>query len=375
MNVPFGDLKRDKLETYINDKTIDQIIKENIIQVIDKNDFILGKYVTDFENAFAEYCGVKHCVGVSNGLSALELALIGAGVGKDDEVITVANTFNATAGAILKTGAKVVLVDADEKDFNLDINQVKDKITSKTKVIMPVHLYGQTVDMDSLIDIRDINGINIIEDACQSHGSKYQGERAGSFGLAGCFSFYPGKNLGAYGDGGAIVTNDDNLASFLRKTRNYGQEKKYLHNTRADNSRLDTIQAAVLLPKLQVLDKWNGMRADNAKLYKECLNDVEEIQLPSQRKEGEHIYHLFVIKAQRRDELYKHLDEEKDIQVGLHYPVPIHLQPCFSSSGYKEGDFPVSERLSKSILTLPMFPTLREEEIKYIGDSIKEFYA
>jgi dTDP-4-amino-4,6-dideoxygalactose transaminase len=379
MNVPFGNLNRDESETISNfgnlrSDFLSSAIKNNILIVIDKKDFILGKFVADFEKAFAEYCGVKHCIGVSNGLSALELSLIGAGVGEGDEVITVANTFNATIGAILKTGAKAVLVDADYDNFNLDISQIESKITDKTQAIMPVHLYGQAVDMDKLMAIADKYNIPIIEDACQAHGSKFNGQRAGSFGLAGCFSFYPGKNLGCYGDGGAIVTNDDNLASFLRKTRNYGQEKKYLHNTRADNSRLDTIQAAVLLPKLMVLDEWNEMRRINADLYRRELMDVKEIELPSQRKEGEHVYHLFVIKAEKRDELERHM-KEKGVEVGLHYPVPIHLQPCFSSLGYKQGDFPVSERLSKSILTLPMFPTLREEEVKYVADCIKNFYS
>jgi dTDP-4-amino-4,6-dideoxygalactose transaminase len=371
MNVPFANITQDERETYIEGESVEAGIRKNIDKVLDKKDFILGAYVSEFETAFAKYCGAKHCVGVGNGLSALELALIGIGIEKGDEVITVANTFNATVAAIAKLGAKVKLVDANYQDSNMDLSQLKSAISKNTKAIMPVHLYGQIVEMDKLEEIAQ--DIPIVEDACQAHGAVYNGRKAGGFGTAGCFSFYPGKNLGAYGDGGAIVTNSDRLAEFLKKTRNYGQTKKYCHDIRPDNSRLDTIQAAVLVEKLKVLDRWNSMRMENSDIYRENLSGIEEIKIPSERKRGEHIYHLFVIKAEKRDELESYLSG-KGIQTGKHYPVPIHMQECFYNLGYKKGDFPASEKLSDSILTLPMFPTLKKEEIEHTARSLKEFY-
>ena len=374
MKVPFANLQRDEKETQIEGENIEERIKRNILDVIKRKNFILGDYVERFEKAFADYCGVKHFIGIANGLSALELSLIGLNIWAGDEVITVANTFNATVAAIVKIGVAPVLVDASEEDFNLEFHQVLNSLTNKTKAIIPVHLYGQTASMDNFLRLAQQYRIPIIEDVCQAHGSYLNGKRAGSFGAAGCFSFYPGKNLGCYGDGGAIVTNDGELANFLKATRNYGQTKKYFHDIRPDNSRLDTIQAAVLIEKLRVLDSWNTMRADNAQIYRKLLQDVPEIQLPKERKRGEHIYHLFVVRAERRDELVEFL-KEKEIDLGLHYPVPIHLQGCFSFLNYRRGDFPVSERLSEEILTLPMFPTIRPEEIGYVTKSIKEFYS
>lgn len=374
MKVPFSNITRDEQETFIDNETVETRIKRNILDVMQKKNFILGNYVDEFEKNFAEYCGTKHCISVGNGLSALELSLIGLGIDKYHEVITVANTFNATAAAIAKTRANTVLVDCSEKDFNIDPSKIEKQITTKTRAILPVHLYGQTNNMEILNNISDEYGVPILEDACQAHGAIFKGKRAGNLGIAGCFSFYPGKNLGAYGDGGAITTNNDNLAEFLKKTRNYGQTKKYCHDIRPDNSRLDTIQAAVLIEKLKVLDKWNSMRRENAKLYREKLEDMQEIKLPYQRDENSHVYHLYVIKAKNRDKLAKFL-EEKEVQTGLHYPVPIHMQQCFYDLVCPEGRFPVAEKLSKEILTLPMFPTMRPEEIQYVSDSIKEFYA
>lgn len=372
MKVPFADISRDERETLIDGESVESRIKRNIWEVIEKKNFVLGDYVEKFEKNFAEYCGTKHCISVANGLSALELVLIGAGVKPYDEVITVANTFNATVGAIAKLGAVPVLVDANESDYNINPQLVAEAVTSKTKIILPVHLYGQTIEMNRLKGIAD--NIPIIEDACQAHGAKFNEQRAGNLGLAGCFSFYPGKNLGGYGDGGAITTNNDELANFLRKTRNYGQTKKYCHDIRPDNSRLDTIQAAVLIEKLKVLDEWNSMRANNAEQYRQQLNNVVEIKLPTERKKGEHVYHLFVIQARDRDGLGKFL-ENKQIQTGLHYPIPIHKQKCFEKLNYQTGCFPISEKLAGEIITLPMFPTMRKEEIKYTADSIKEFYS
>lgn len=373
-NVPFANFTRDLTETEIDGVTVDSLIRTNVDRVLTKNDYVLGGFVGEFEKAFAGYCGVKHCVGVGSGLSALELSLRALDVGLDDEVITVANTFNATVAAIAKVGAKTVLVEPSQRDFNMDIGAVKSAITAKTKVVLPVHLYGQTVDMDDLLALAAEHNLLVLEDACQSHGSLYAGRRAGSFGNAGCFSFYPGKNLGGIGDGGAIITDDDSLASKLRKIRNYGQTKKYLHDELPDNSRLDTIQAAALLEKLKVLDKWNGMRADNAEVYREELSSLAEVGLPTERARGEHIYHLFVIRTGQRDPLADYL-AARGIQSGVHYPVPIHLQPCFEDLGYVKGDFPLSEQICDTILTLPMFPTLRREEIKYVAACMKDFFA
>lgn len=370
MKVPFADITRDEGETFIEEENVETRIMRNIQEVIKKKNFVLGDYVEKFEKAFADYCGVKHCIGVANGLSALELALMGMGVGKGHQVITAANTFNATAAAIVKTGAELILVDANPDNYNLDLEKAKG-LRDSAGIIIPVHLYGQTVNTPEL----KLSGFKIIEDACQAHGALFNQIRAGNLGEAGCFSFYPGKNLGAYGDGGAVVTNNDDLAEFLRKTRNYGQTRKYQHDERPDNSRLDTIQAAVLIEKLKVLDRWNEMRMNNADVYREELKDIDEMKTPTERIRGEHVYHLFVVRAKNRDELARYLGE-RGVQTGLHYPVPIHEQPCFSRElGDLRGKFPITELLSKEILTLPMFPTMRREEIKYVADCIKTFYA
>ncbi|HLD37722.1 MAG TPA: DegT/DnrJ/EryC1/StrS family aminotransferase [Candidatus Nanoarchaeia archaeon] len=375
MKVPFADITRDENETFIEGEgLLKDRIKKNIEDVIERKNFILGDYVGQFERDFAGYCGTKYCIGVGNGLSALELSLISLGIKQGDEVITAANTFNATVGAILKTGARPAFVDADYKNFNIDVSQIRQKITDNTKAIIPVHLYGQLAGIGDILFFAKNHNIKVVEDACQAHGAMFRGMRAGSFGEAGCFSFYPGKNLGAYGDAGAVVTDDEAVADCLKKMRNYGQAKKYMHDSKPDNSRLDTIQAAVLVEKLKVLDKWNEMRIKNAEIYRQKLGDVPEIELPGERKEGGHVYHLFVIKTEKREGLEKYL-EEKGVQTGKHYPVPIHLQPCFSHLGYKKGDFPVSERLSENILSLPMFPSLREEEINYVSGCIKDFYS
>jgi dTDP-4-amino-4,6-dideoxygalactose transaminase len=374
MKVPFSNLTRDEYETIIEGESVGSRILRNIQDVISRKNFILGDYVDTFEKDFAKYCRTNHCISVGNGFSALELSLIACGIGRGMEVMAPANTFNATVGAIVKTGAKPVLIDVSDENYNIDISEIKKSINSKTKAVIPVHLYGQTAEMIALKDICDSKNIPIIEDACQAHGAFYNEKRAGNLGKIAAFSFYPGKNLGGYGDGGAITTNSDEYASLLKKVRNYGQTKKYCHDVKADNSRLDTIQAAVLVEKLRVLDKWNVMRIKNAEIYREKLQYVKEIKLPIEREKGEHVYHLFVIQAEKRDELSKYL-EERGIQTGLHYPVSIHMQQCFSKLGYVEGDFPVTERLSKNILTLPMFPTLKVEEINYVAKGIKEFYS
>jgi len=371
MKVPFCDLTRDERETFIDGKNVEEIINENIMKAREKKDYVLGGFTREFEENFAKYCGTKYCIGVGSGLAGLELSLRSLGIGQNenDEVITVANTFNATAAAINKVGANVVLADCGE-DYNIDVERVEKEISRRTKAIMPVHLYGKIADVKGLEKF----GVPIIEDACQAHGAIFENQRAGSFGVAGAFSFYPGKNLGGIGDGGAIVTNEEGLNNFLREARNYGQIEKYNHATFPDNSRLDNIQAAALVPKLGVLDEWNGKRMKNALQYYENLSEVDEILIPEKNFEKEHVYHLYVIQSQERDELSKYLNES-GIQTGLHYPIPIHLQKSFAENGYRKGDFPNSERLSERILSLPMFPTLKNEEINYVSNKIKEFYS
>ncbi|MFA5175698.1 MAG: DegT/DnrJ/EryC1/StrS family aminotransferase [Candidatus Nanoarchaeia archaeon] len=371
MKVPFGDLRRDERETKIDGRSIEEINKEKILTVIENKDFILGKGVEEFEKNFADYCGVKYCIGVGNGLSALELALKVNNIKPGDDVITVANTFNATVGAIIGVGANAILIDIDESNYNLDINQIQENTTKRTKAIIPVHLYGQPVDIRRLE--QEILDILILEDSCQAHGAEFYSRKTGNLGNIAAFSFYPGKNLGCYGDGGAITTDDKEVAERIKKIRNYGQEKKYVHNDIPTNSRLDTIQAVVLDTKLKVLDRWNELRRKHAEEYNERLKDLEPVITPKENENVSHVYHLYVIRTQNRDELEKYLTEN-GISVGKHYPVPIHLQPCFKDLGYKKGDFPVTEKVSNEILSLPMFPTLKTDEIDYTCDKIKEFY-
>ncbi|MFH1314598.1 MAG: DegT/DnrJ/EryC1/StrS family aminotransferase [Candidatus Eisenbacteria bacterium] len=335
--------------------------------------YILGPSVEEFEEAFAAFIGVKHAVGVGSGLDALRLALMALDIGPGDEVILPANTYIATALAVSALGARPVLVDCDPKTYNMDTELIERAITSRTRVLIPVHLTGQAADMDRILAIADAHGLKVVEDAAQAHGAVYKGKCCGSMGLAGCFSFYPSKNLGACGDGGIVTTNDDELAARLRCLRNYGQKAKHDHVEKGLNTRLDTMQAAILNVKLPLLAEWNAMRARHAEKYRERLTGVGDITFQAPAPHSTHIYHLFIIETEQRDALAHHLNT-LGVQTGIHYPRPIHLQTAYADLGYKEGDFPHTEKCAKRMLSLPMFPQLHEEQIHYVTEQIAQFF-
>lgn len=337
------------------------------MDVMEEASFILGPDVTRFEEDFASYIGSAHCIGVESGTAALELALQALGIGSGDDVIMPANTYIASALAVSAIGARPVLVDADSA-FLIDSELLESALTPRTKAIMPVHLYGQVVPMDPILAFARRHGLRVIEDACQAHGARYNGRRAGSFGDVGCFSFYPGKNLGAYGDGGAIVTNDAALDDELRLLRDFGQRKKYEHLIKGCNARLDSIQAAVLDVKLRHLDDWNAARRRHADAYDAMLPQIG-IAAPRRLTDEGHVYHLYVIEVDRRDEVAAAL-RERGIATGIHYPIPIHLQPAYSDLGLGTGAFPRTERSAPHLLSLPMFPELREEQISLVVDAL-----
>lgn len=343
-------------------------IDNAIARVVSTSDFILGEELGLFESEFAAFCGVRHCVGVDSGLSALELVLRAWGLGPGDEVITAANTFIATALAISSTGATPVLVDVDSRSCNIDPDAVRAAITSRTRAIVPVHLYGLPAEMDTIHEIAAEHGLAVLEDACQAHGARYKGKRTGSLGHAAAFSFYPGKNLGAYGDGGAIVTDDGALATQLRSMRNYGQKAKYVHSNKGYNRRLDTIQAAILRVKLRYLDGWNALRNRHSQAYSELLWGAS-VGLPHRWEGLESAWHLYVVRSPFRDQMKAHL-AARGIASGLHYPTPIHLQAAYADAGYRKGDFPVTERLSEQILSLPMYPELDRGSLERIAEAV-----
>jgi len=359
----FNDFKTEYI--YLK-KEIDSAIKE----VLMSGRYILGKKVENFERQFAKYLGVKYCVGVGNGLEALQIALMALGIGEGDEVITTAHSAVATTLAIKAVGAKPIFVDIDEY-YHLDSSKIENKITSRTKAILPVHLYGQMVDIETIQQIAKKHSLYLIEDAAQAHGAEYNGKKAGTFGDFGCFSFYPTKNLGAFGDGGAIVTNKKELYEICKMIRNYGQKNRYEHEIYGLNSRLDEIQAAILSVKLKHLSEFNRKRQQIAKLYFKLLKDVPQIRLPKIRNNAKHIFHLFVIEAERRDELIKFL-EKNNIPTIVHYPIPIHKQKCFPE--FNNLKLPVLETKVQKILSLPIHPFLKKEDVIYIVKKIKEFY-
>jgi dTDP-4-amino-4,6-dideoxygalactose transaminase len=365
MQVLFVDLK-------IQYAKIKPEIDQAIQDVITNTSFVLGKAVTTFEQNFANYCGVKHCIGVNSGTSALILALQALGIKEGDEVITTANTFIATAEAISWTGATPVFVDIEEDSYNLNPEKLSKVITKKTKAIIPVHLYGQTANMDPILKIAREKQIPVIEDACQAHGALYKAKKTGGVGVIGCFSFYPGKNLGAYGEGGAVTTNDDQIAEKIRMLRDHGSSRKYYHEMIGNNFRLEGIQGAVLSVKLKYLDQWNDQRRRNAQFYRKYLGTTH-LQLPREMDYAKHVYHLFVVKVREREQLIDYL-KEKNVFTGIHYPIPNHLQNAYKFLGYQKGDFPVTEACMNDILSLPMFPDLTEEQIKYTADCINAFY-
>jgi dTDP-4-amino-4,6-dideoxygalactose transaminase len=333
--------------------------------------FILGKEVDLFEKEFASYCGATHCVGVGSGTEALHLALSALGIGPGDEVIAPANTFVATAFAISYTGAEPVLVDVSPSDFNMDTRYFEQAITNRTKAVVPVHLYGQPADMGPIMELSRRHGFKVVEDACQAHGAMLKQRRVGTFGDAGCFSFYPGKNLGAYGDGGAVVTYDAVLADKIRLLRQYGQRSKYVHEMIGYNSRLDTIQAAILRVKLPHLDRWNRMRREAAGAYKELLGRTRVV-LPTEKTNVGHAYHLYVIQHHDRDRLLAHMAEQ-GIGCGIHYPVPVHEQEPYRYARTVPDGAPVAAELSRKILSLPLYPEITIEQMRRVADEIISF--
>ncbi|MDH5174755.1 MAG: DegT/DnrJ/EryC1/StrS family aminotransferase [Elusimicrobiota bacterium] len=363
MNIPLVDLKRQYLSIK---KEIDRAIQE----VIDKSGFIMGENVQGFESEFARFCGVKYGVGTSSGTTALHLALVACGIKQGDEVITVPYTFIATTEAISQTGAKVVFVDIEERSYNMDAEKILQAITEKTRAIIPVHLFGQPADMDRIREIAKKHNLIVIEDACQAHGAEYKGKKVGSLGDIACFSFYPGKNLGAYGDAGMAVTANKELAEKMKLLRNHGYQKKYYHKIEGYNYRLDAIQAAILRVKLRHLDEWTEKRRRNAKLYNELFKG-SKVKSPREMEYAKHVYHLYVIGTDKREKLYLKL-KENGISTAIHYPLPLHLQQAYKYLGYKKGDFPVSEASSERLLSLPMFPELTGDEIKKIVDVIRK---
>lgn len=350
-------------------ESIGEEIRSAVETAMSRGDYILGSEVEAFEREFAAYCGSKHCIGVGNGLDALTLAIKGLGIGRGDEVITTGNTFIATALAIHQAGATPVLVDHDPDTYNLDARRLSAAITSRTKAIVPVHLYGQPADMDAIQVIAEEHNLLVIEDAAQAHGARYHGRRCGTLGRAAGFSFYPGKNLGAMGDGGAVTTDDDDLAKWLRAARNYGSTVKYHHDIPGTNSRLDNLQAAVLRVKLRYLDAWNAARRELAKTYRRLLAG-DGITLPTERGDMEHVYHLFVIRCQRRDEVLRYLNAN-GIGAAIHYPLPIHRQPATSKECIVPRPLSYCERYARELLSLPMCPALTVEEVETVAERLR----
>ena len=365
-NVPFVDLG-------IQYQAIAAEINHAISKVIQEADFILGREVRLFEEEFAAFCDVPYAVGVDSGTSALELALRAFDIGSGDEVITAANSFIASALGVSHAGAKPVLVDVDPYTYTLDVTAIERAITRRTKAILPVHLYGHPAHMDPIQQLADKHGVMVIEYACQAHGARYKGKRVGSLSHAAAFSFYPGKNLGAYGDGGMVVTNDKKVANRLEMLRNYGQKEKYKHLFRGYNRRLDTMQAAILRVKLRYLEKWNAARRWNASLYQKHL-EGSGVVVPGEAGGAESVWHLYVIRTEQRDQLKDHL-VSKGINASIHYPVPIHLLEAHADLNYKVGDFPWSESVAHEVISLPMYPEMTVQQIETVSAAVRQALA
>lgn len=339
-----------------------------VAKVLESGQFVLGDEVAAFEAEFAAYCGGRYGIAVNSGTSALHLALLAAGIGPGDEVITVPFTFVATAAAVWYTGARPVFVDIEPGSFTMDVNQIEEAITDRTKAILPVHLYGQSADMDPILDVARRHGLKVIEDAAQAHGAEYKGRRVGSIGDLSCFSFYPGKNLGAYGEGGMVLTNNSEFADTLRMLRDWGQKEKYQHTLKGYNYRMDGLQGSILRVKLRHLDAWTEARRVNANLYDQLLSESGIIR-PCEMPYARHVYHLYVVRSQQRDTLHEVLSR-RGIQTGSHYPIPVHLQEAYADLGYKCGDFPCSERAASEVLSLPMFAELTETQQQRVADAV-----
>jgi len=340
-------------------------------EVIDSGAFAGGPFVQKLEGEFAAFCRCQHAIGLGSGTEALWLSLLACGVGAGDEVITVPNTFMATAEEITYCAARPVFVDVDERTYTMDPAGLEKALTSKTKAIIPVHLFGQPADMDPILEFARKYGLFVIEDACQAHGAEYKGKRAGTMGDAGCFSFYPGKNLGAFGEAGAVVTNDSEMAEKIRVLRDHGQVRKYRHNMIGWNCRMDGIQAAVLSVKLRRLENGNLARRAHAEEYNRAFAETEEVLIPLQADYARHVYHVYALRVQDRDEVMFTL-KEKGIQCGVHYPVPVHLQRAYRELGYGTGDLPISEQTALEFISLPMFPELTKEQIGMVTLAVRE---
>lgn len=373
MQIDFVDLKR-------QNKLYKKELMQAIEQIVDDATFVFGKPLEEFEQCFARFCNKKYAVGLNSGTDALFLTLLAYGIGKTDQVITTPYTYIATAMTVSNVGATPVFVDVDPRSYTIDPTQIEAKITKKTKAIIPVHLYGQAADMDPIIAIAKKYNLIIIEDCAQAHGAKYLPagkagkERIVPYTETGAFSFYPGKNLGAYGDGGAIVTDDKKIKEKIEYLRNDGSIEKYVHKSIGYKSRLDTMQAAILLVKLKYLNDFNKKRGVAAQKYNKLLASISQVKTPNEMDYSYHIYHVYAIQAEKRDKLKKFLARNGIFTV-IHYPIPIHLQEAYREFGFKKGDFPISEKLSNSILSLPMFPEIKDIEIEYVCEKIKKFYS
>jgi dTDP-4-amino-4,6-dideoxygalactose transaminase len=364
MKVPFLDLKAHHAPLT---EEFDRAIRE----VIERSAFAGGPFVEKFEEEFAAFCGSSYAIGVGNGTDALWLALLALGIGEGDEVITVPNTFIATAEAITYCKARPVFVDVNQDTFTMNPAELEKSLTERTKAIIPVHLFGQPADMDPILEFARANGLFVVEDAAQAHGAEYKGRKAGTMGDAGCFSFYPGKNLGAFGEAGAVVTNDPELRNQIQMLRDHGQSRKYHHTTMGWNCRMDGIQAAVLSIKLGHLDEANSLRRKHALEYNRVFAGIDEIRTPFEAKYARHVYHVYAIRVQERDEIRRHL-QEKGVGCAVHYPVPVHLQGASRNLGYTKGAFPIAEKLAEEFLSLPMFPELTAEQIEYVACRVSE---
>ena len=364
MKVPFLDLKAHHAPFI---EKFDLAIHE----VIESSAFAGGPFVEKFEEEFAAFCGSSDAIAVGNGTDALWLALLALGIGEGDEVITVPNTFIATAEAITYCKARPVFVDVDQNTFTMNPAELEKSLTERTKAIIPVHLFGQPADMDPILEFARAHGLFVVEDAAQAHGAEYKGRKAGTMGDAGCFSFYPGKNLGAFGEAGAVVTNDPELRKQIQMLRDHGQSQKYYHALMGWNCRMDGIQAAVLSIKLRHLYEANSLRRKHALQYNDALAGIEAVLTPFEAKYAKHVYHVYAIRVQERDAVRQHL-QEKGVGCAVHYPVPIHLQDACRNLGYTRGAFPIAESLADEFVSLPMFPELTEEQIEYVGRCVSE---
>lgn len=364
-NVPYLDLQAQY-------RNLQDEIEPAVMGVLAGGAYILGQEVERFEVEFASYCESEHSVAVNSGTAALTVALRALDIGADDEVVTAANTFIATAAAIAHTGARPVLVDVDQSSRNLDPAQLERAITARTRAIIPVHLYGRPVEWDTIAEIAGRHDIPLIEDAAQAHGARCRGRRVGSLGRMAAFSFYPAKNLGACGEAGAVTTSDADLAKRMRMLRDHGSSRKYHHEVLGYNARMDAIQGAVLRVKLRHLDDWNERRRQLAVRYRELLEGLP-LELPMDVTQGEQVHHVYVVACDRRDALQKHL-ADYGVPSIIHYPIPIHLQPAFAGLGHKAGQFPVTEKLARSVLSLPTFPEMTDEQVEYVGARVREFF-